>query len=365
LGTKAAESVRVGIVGGGRIADLNKIGWLEHPRAQIVAVCDVNDERRAQRAAEWGCKDYAELGDMLADPDVDAVDILTPHHLHATQAIAAFEAGKHVSVQKPPTRSLAEFDRVTAAAEKAGTVFKVYENFLFYAPHVLARRIVDGGDVGDVLSVHIVTGEGRTGAGQGWRIGPESTAWRMDPSLCGGGMMTFDHGFHCFQLGRMFIDVPVERVHAFIAVDDVGDGLQVDLSALISWQYEGRPARYGSWDLVNSVDLDVRSNYYVSDDCLEIRGTRGIIWVNQCTGQLLEQPSVVHYRDGVVRSFHRLDTDWATSFRDATFDFIDAILDGRPPRLDAEQGRATLAFALAAQLSAAEHREVTLAEMGY
>jgi predicted dehydrogenase len=65
-----------------------------------------------------------------------------------------------------------------------------------------------------------------------------------------------------------------------------------------------------------------------------------------------------------VRSFHRLETDWATSFRDATFDFIDAIIDDRPPRLDAEQGRATLAFALAAQLSAAEHREVTLAEMG-
>ena len=160
--------------------------------------------------------------------------------------------------------------------------------------------------------------------------------------------MTFDHGFHCFQLGRMFVDAPVERVHAFIAVDDVGNGLQVDLSALISWQYEGRPARYGSWDLVNSIDLDVRSDYYVSDDRLEIRGTSGIIWVNQCTGRLLEQPSVVHYRDGVVRSFHRLETDWAASFRDATFDFIDAILENRPPRLDAAEGRATLAFALAA-----------------
>ena len=55
--------------------------------------------------------------------------------------------------------------------------------------------------------------------------------------------------------------------------------------------------------------------------------------------------------------------DWSTSLRDATFDFIDAILEGRRPRLDAAEGRATLAFALAAQLSATEHREVTIAEL--
>ena len=175
--------------------------------------------------------------------------------------------------------------------------------------------------------------------------------------------MTFDHGFHCFQLGRMFVDAPVERVHAFINVIDLGGGLQVDAPALVSWQYEGQPARFGSWELIASLDLDVLSHYYVSDDRVEIRGNSGIIWVNQCSGRLLDEPPVIHYRDGVVRSFHRVESDWGASFRDATFDFIDAILENRIPRLDVTEGRATLAFALAAQLSAAEHREVTLAEM--
>jgi predicted dehydrogenase len=360
----SADRVRVGIVGGGRIADLNKIGWLEHERAEIVAICDKDEARRDQRAREWGCAEYADLGDMLADPRVDAVEILTPHHLHAAQAIEAFNAGKHVCLQKPPTISLAEFDRVTTAAEHSGTVFKVYENFLFYPPHVLARQIVDEGGVGDVVSVRVVTGNGRLGAGEGWRVPAESQAWRMDPALCGGGPMTFDHGFHCFQLGRMFVDEPVDRVHAFITTIEVGNGLIVDPSAHISWTYAGQLARHGSWDLVDSPQLDVGSHYYVSDDRLELRGTKGIIWVTQCTGQLLDEPSVVHYRDGVTRGFHRLETDWAASFRDSTFDFIDAILDRRPPRLDAKEGRATLAFALAAQRSAAERREVAVAELG-
>ena len=79
-------------------------------------------------------------------------------------------------------------------------------------------------------------------------------------------------------------------------------------------------------------------------------------WIRELTGHL-------GYRDGAVTSYHRLETDWSTSFRDATFDFIDAIVDHRPARLDAAEGRKTLVFSLAAQRSAAEHREVALSEI--
>ena len=240
--TQQSDRVRVGIVGGGRIADLNVIGWLEHPAGEVTAVCDVDEATRTRRAAEWGCKAYANLDEMLADPHVDAVEILTPHHLHMPHAIAALRAGKHVSLQKPPTRSLAEFDAVAAAAAEAGTTFKVYENFMFYPPHVLARSLIDAGEIGDVLSVRIVTAAGRLGTGQGWDVPAASNAWRIDPSLCGGGMMTFDHGFHCFQMGRFFVDHPIDTVHAFINVFDLGDGRQLDMPALISWRYACQPA---------------------------------------------------------------------------------------------------------------------------
>lgn len=362
--TKRCERVRVGIVGGGRIADLNIIGWLAHPAGEVTAVCDVDEATRSRRAEQWKCRAYANLDEMLADPNVDAVEILTPHHLHASQAIAALRAGKHVSLQKPPMRSLAEFDAVATAAAEAGTTFKVYENFMFYPPHVLARSLIDAGEIGDVLSVRIVTAGGRLDAGQGWVVPAASNAWRIDPSLCGGGMMTFDHGFHCFQMGRFFVDHPIDTVHAFINIIELGNGRQIDAPALISWRYVGQPTRFGSWELIASLGLDVVSQYYVSDDRIEIRGSAGILWINRCSGQLLEEPPVVLYRAGELRSFHRVETDWATSFRDATFDFIDAVLEGRPPRLDASEARATLAFALAAQRSAAEQREVRVAELG-
>ena len=55
----------------------------------------------------------------------------------------------------------------------------------------------------------------------------------------------------------------------------------------------GVTGQFGSWEVIASTDLDVASDYYVSDDRLEIRGTRGIIWVNQCSGRMLEAPPLV------------------------------------------------------------------------
>jgi predicted dehydrogenase len=357
--------VRVGFVGGGRIADLQCLGWREHPQAEIVAVCDVDPDVCAHRAAEWGARPYARLEDMLAAPDVDAVEILTPHHLHAAQAIAALAAGKHVSLQKPPTATLAELDRVAAALAAApdGTRLRVFENFMWYPPHRLAKALVDAGEIGDVLSVRIVTAAGRVGAGEGWAVPASALRWRMDPGACGGGMTTFDHGYHCFQLGRLFVTDPVETVHAFINFIETADGGLIDAPALISWRYAGLP-RYGSWEVVASLDLAVRSRYYVSDDRLELRGTRGVLWVNRCTGKLLEEPPVVLYRDGESRAFHAIEADWAASFRAGVHDFIDAVLAGRSSPLELREARATLAFALAAQRSAREGREVRLDELG-
>lgn len=358
------EILRAGFVGGGRIADLQAIGWLEHPDAAIGAICDLNEAVRSARASEWGAKPYADFDEMLADDSIDVVEILTPHHLHVDQAIAALEAGKHVSLQKPPATSLDDYDRlygpVEAAAEK-GVQFRVFENFMWYPPHVLARKLIDEGEIGDVLSVRLITAAGKQGSGQGWHIPPEAHAWRLDPSLAGGGMATFDHGYHCFHMGRMFIDDPVETVHAFINVIELPGGGMIDAPAMITWRYSGMP-RYGSWEVIASLGLDVRSDYYVSDDRMEIRGSKGIIWVNQCQGRLLEEAPVVLYSDGVESAFHTIEWDWSSSFRDGTFALVESILGGIPPRLDIDDARETLAFAIGAQVSAAEHREVGLGE---
>jgi predicted dehydrogenase len=358
----APEPIRLGWLGCGRIADLQCLGYLDHPRAEIVAVCDRDESRARARAQAWDARRvYTDAEKLFADPEVDAVEILTPHHLHAAHAVGALEAGKHVSLQKPPTRTLEELDRVVDAAARSGRVLRIFENFGHYPPHRRAKALVDAGEIGTPLSVRVKTAVGRFA--DGWTVGPESQAWRMDPTLCGGGLTTFDHGYHCFRMARWFVPAEVERVHAFIHWTRLGNRDRIDGPALISWQYAGDPPRFGSWEVIASLGMRVRSDYYVSDDRLEIHGSEGIVWVNRCTGKLLEEPSVVLYREGETRAFHDLPADWAESFRLGGRDFVDALIEGRAPEQSAAEARKTLAFALAVARSDAEGREVSVSEI--
>ena len=101
------DKVRLGVLGAGNIAVMNVRGYLEDPRCDIVAVCDTDEEIGRLAAKEWGAESYyGDLDAMLADDSIDAVEILTPTHLHHEHVIAALEAGKHVSVQKPIANSV-------------------------------------------------------------------------------------------------------------------------------------------------------------------------------------------------------------------------------------------------------------------
>jgi predicted dehydrogenase len=355
------EHVRVGIIGCGRIATLQSVGYLDHPKASIAAVCDRDPDLAEKCRREWGAvRAYADYEDVLADDEVNAVEVLLPHHLHRSVALAALQAGKHVSLQKPPTLTLGELEEVEDAAVAADRRVAVFENFMHYPPHVKARELVESGAIGEPLSVRIKTAAGRFE--DGWKVPAAAQRWRMDPELCGGGPTCFDHGYHCYNMARFFVAEPVERVHAWIHVNRFGPNAFYDGPAMISWKYSGVP-KVGSWEVIASIGMRVRSKYYASDDRIEVHGTEGILWVNRCTGVLLDEPALVLYRDGETRAWHDIATDWVESFRRGTHEFIEALVDGRAPVQEPRDAAETLRFAIAAHLSACEAREVRLDEV--
>ncbi|MEN6545973.1 MAG: Gfo/Idh/MocA family oxidoreductase, partial [Armatimonadia bacterium] len=92
----------------------------EHPKAQLVGVCDTNQAEVDKVTAEFPVKiATTNFEDILKSPDVDIVSITTPDHYHLEQTLAAFEAGKHVLVEKPMARTVDECAQMVAAARKA------------------------------------------------------------------------------------------------------------------------------------------------------------------------------------------------------------------------------------------------------
>ena len=114
------DKVRVGLIGTGNIARLHAVAYNANPRAQLYALCDTNKERLYQCKEAWGAlKVYTDYRDLLADENVDAVEVMTPHNLHAPIGVAALESGKHVSMQKPMAISVKECDALIEAGKKS------------------------------------------------------------------------------------------------------------------------------------------------------------------------------------------------------------------------------------------------------
>ena len=271
--------IGIGIVGTGRISDLHAIEYLASPLARIVALCDVDSARAAARAAAWGLDDVAiddDIDVLLARPEVDLVEILLPHHLHLEAALKAVAAGKIVSLQKPMCLSLAEADRVVAAADASDRPFKVFENFLFYPPVVRARELIAEDAIGTPLSIRLKSNPGRSATA--WDVPESAIAWRQRPEQSGGGPLVFDDGHHKFALAWHFMGEP-EEVHAFIGQSETADRrAQLDAPSIVSFRFPGN--RIGNLEIVHSPELEIATRHYAQDDRVEITGSRGVIWVN-------------------------------------------------------------------------------------
>ena len=150
-----AGKVRVGIIGLGGISYAHEAGYNEFEEAcEIVALCDINQEEVDNRIGMYpNAQGYTRYQDLLANPDVDMVDIIAPHPLHYPIAKAAMEAGKHVLVEKPITVESALGEELIVLAKARGVKFSVAENTRFVTAYLKAEEILKEGLLGEIWSV--------------------------------------------------------------------------------------------------------------------------------------------------------------------------------------------------------------------
>ena len=355
------HTIGVGFIGTGRISDLHAIEYRRNPHTGIVALCDRDPALAAARRRAWdvpGALITTDYHDLLAQESVDLVEILLPHHLHAEVALAALDAGKAVSLQKPMTTTLADADRLVAAAERARVPFRVFENFIFYPPVMRAKELVDAGAIGTPLTIRIKSNPGSRKFA--WAVPAGAQAWRQDRSRAGGGPLVFDDGHHKFALARHFMGPPQE-VHAWIGSTAGEGGYLFDAPAMVSFRFAGQ--RFGNLEVVYSPGLQVDTEHYAQDDRVEITGTEGVILINRGHGQLGGVVPLQHYRDGRWTDHRDLETGWERSFVHATRHAVEALRAGVQPLLSGRDAREILRFALAAEASARRGRAVRVEEL--
>jgi len=145
-----SETLRIGVLGAGRWATSAHIpGWQRDPRAAIVAVCDVERARAAECAGRFGIPEATDDWQaVVARPDLDVIDVVTPSHTHFELAWAALSAGKHVLCEKPVARDFHDTRRAAALAREKRLKTKLGFTFR-YSPGVqYAKSMMEEGFVG-------------------------------------------------------------------------------------------------------------------------------------------------------------------------------------------------------------------------
>ena len=198
--------MRVGIVGLGGISYVHITGYDAIPNAALVAGADVQgaEAKNAHLMTDRGLPIYHSLEEMLANEELDMIDVCTPTDTHAAIAIAAMEAGKHVLSEKPMARTPKEAEAILAAAERTGKRYMTAHVVRFMKPYAYLRQVIESGELGK--PVHLMLR--RLSPAPSWSY----ENWMLTPARSGGAPL--DLSIHDFDFVQSVFGEP----HAINAV---------------------------------------------------------------------------------------------------------------------------------------------------
>jgi len=368
------DKVKVGIIGLGRISSLHLSAYKPENKlnAELFAVCDKNKTRAQEVAKEFNVEHvYTNYKDLLANEEIEAVEILTPHHLHAEQTIKAAEAGKHISLQKVPAMTLSEMDAMIAATKKNKVRFRVYENFRFYPPYQFAMNLIEQGVIGKTERVDCRMWNGLNALSD-WKVPLLSWKWRFSEKGNYKSPQLFDDGYHKHSIIAQFLGEPIDSVLAWKGEFKIKGVLTHDTPAVVIYSCKDK-SHYGTWNVSLHNFLPMESDHYACDEYVEIIGEKGAIFIPGCTGNFFEScgdsapgQAGVHWVDetGKWKSELNLDTSWASSFMNCSREFIEGIREDREIDLNPKEARYILKIGLAIVRSIRNNfREVKLKEI--
>ncbi len=328
-------TLRWGIVGPGKIAGDSMAPAINaDPNSELVAVVS-RDQGRAdafaqKHGARWAGTDYQA---MLARDDVDAVLVTTPNALHAGQVVAAAEAGKHVLCDKPLASSAAEARRAVEACRDAGVKLGINFQTRHHAPFREARRVIEAGQIGDVIEVQVEASPGRRPPG----------GWRTDPELAGLGSVN-NIAVHIYDVLRYLLGAEVTEVAAmFNTGREAG---VIETLPMVLMRFDSGALAYANGNQATPFPLNE----------IVIYGTRGRIDGRGITRPLMEGDMTIVTEEG-----SRSDR-WSTMdcYDRTVAAFSEAVLAGRDPDPSGLDGLRSVQLTDAIAAAAREGRTVAV-----
>jgi len=327
------SKVRIGVIGCGSIAKYRHLPeYANNKNVEIVAVCDLVEDRVNEFAKSYNAKAYTDYKDLIKSGTVDAVSVCLPNYLHAPVSIEALDAGLHVLCEKPMATSQEEADAMIAAAEKSGKKLMIGHNQRFVKSHQKAKQLIANGEIGKVYSFR--TAFGHPGP-EGWSVdGRESWFFEKEKAFIGA---MGDLGVHKSDLLRYILGEEFTEVGAFV-VTNAKEGTDVEDNAVCVIKTES--------GIIGT--LAASWAYKKEDNSTVIYGEKGVLRLEDDPDfSLVAQYAtgeVVKYELGKIQS----NDEGGQSSSGVINEFVSAIVEDRQPLIDGTEGMKSLAVILAA-----------------
>jgi UDP-N-acetyl-2-amino-2-deoxyglucuronate dehydrogenase len=312
----AGKKIGIGIIGLGGISFAHEAGYnVSDDLCQIVAMCDLNAQEAASRAAFYDARAYTRYQNLLDDPDLDLVDVTLPHPLHYEVASAAIDRGKHVLVEKPIAVSSQQGQRLIGQARRAGVKFGVAENTRFVTAYQQVQQVLETGGLGDIWVVRTLI------AGSEVHRIKDPAQWHGKAPY---GGVILDSSVHTFYLFKWLFG-GVREVLGF-ASQIVPEG-EVEDNGLIV----GRLANGAEFQSCISCTMEIPWT-----ERLEVYGSRGGLIVDQLADPVAKVYQGCGDIDGAAVAGIAYDPlAWKyNSIVAEVVDFVSAVAGDRPPLLD-------------------------------
>lgn len=332
------SSLRIGLLGAGRIGKVHAAAIAGTPDARLVAVADAFPEPARQVADQFGA-DVRTIDEIMGADDIDAVFITTPTDMHADLIEQAARAGKAVFCEKPIDLSVQRVRDCLAVVAETGAALMVGFNRRFDPNFRAVRAQIDAGAIGDVEMVTIVSRD----------PGPPPLSY-MERS---GGLFR-DMTIHDFDMARFLLGeepVSVSAVGSVLVDPEIAGVPDVDSAAITLVTATGKIAQ-----ISNS-----RRATYGYDQRIEVLGSTGLARAENLHESTIEVAGEHGFTRTPLMNF--FIERYMPAYRDEVATFVRGVLDGTPLSPTGEAGLQALILAEAAARSHAERRTVDVSEI--
>jgi predicted dehydrogenase len=354
------STVRTALIGCGKVGQIHAAALRELPESNFVAVCDRDPARAAAFAGRYGTEAHTDVDTMLRAAGVEAIVVCTPHPLHAEPVIRAAERGVHALVEKPLAAGLADCDAMLAAARKARTKLGVISQRRFYEPVRRMKAAIDAGKIGrPVLGVFVM---------YSWRDQAyyESDPWRGKWATEGGGVLV-NQSPHQLDLLQWFMGEIEELSGCWANLNH--PSIEVEDTALAMVRFKNG----GLGSIITSLSqkpgiytkVHVHGSSGASVGVETDRGATFVAGVSQVAEPPLNDLWTIPGEEHLLAAFQAEDRARFGRINTTTHyhalqiqDFLQAVLNNRPPQVTGEEGRVVVEMFTAIYRSHRERRPV-------